>query len=391
MAHAYVVSALRSAGGRKGGRLSGWHPVELGAQVVDALVQRSGVDPALVDDVILGCVSQVGEQSANLARNVVLASRLPQSVPGTTIDRQCGSSQQALHFAAQAVMSGSMDVVIAGGVESMSRVPMGLPQQLPEREGFGHPVTPAMQRRFGVRGFSQFDGAEIIARRYGFTRRQLDDFALLSHQRAAAAAAAGAFDHEIEPLAVRAADGSGEGLHRHDEGVRVDTTAQALAGLRPLRDDGLITAGNASQICDGAAAVLVANEQGLRAMGALPLARVHHMSVLGGDPVTMLLAPLDATRRALQRSGMRLHDIELYEVNEAFAPVPLAWLHELRADPARLNVHGGAIALGHPLGASGARLMTTLVHALHRRGARYGLQTMCEGGGMANVTIVERM
>ncbi len=392
MAQAYIVGAVRSAGGRRGGRLSGWHPVDLGAHVVDALLRRTGVDPSLVDDVILGCVSQAGEQSTNLARNVVLASgMLPQTVPGTTVDRQCGSSQQAIHFAAQAVMSGWMDVVVAGGVESMSRVPMGLPHSLPEREGLGSYVSPAIQRRYGVRQFSQFEGAEMIAQRYGFTREQLDAYALLSHQRAAAAADAGVFDAEIEPLPARTADGGGEGLHDRDEGVRADTSAQALAGLRVLREGGVITAGNASQICDGASAVLVASEQGLRAIGAMPLARIHHMSVMGGDPVVMLLAPLEATRRALQRSGLSLDGIDLYEVNEAFASVPLAWGRELDADPQRLNVHGGAIALGHPLGASGARLMTTLVHALHRRGARYGLQTMCEGGGMANVTIVERM
>ncbi len=391
MSEAYIVGALRTAGGRRGGRLSGWHPVDLAASVVDGLLERSGADPACIEDLILGCVSQAGEQSTNVGRNVVLASRLPESVPGCSVDRQCGSSQQAIHFAAQAVMSGTMDVVIAAGVESMSRVPMGLPHSLPLREGLGRYLSPRMQRRYGVREFSQFRGAEAIAQRFGLSREQLDAYALQSHRRAARAADEGAFDDEILPLPSRLADGSEGPPHLRDEGVRADASAQALAGLKTLEEGGVITAGNASQICDGAAAVLVANERGLRSLGAEPLARIHHLSVLGGDPVVMLLAPVEATRRALARSGMALADIDLYEVNEAFASVPLAWARELEADPERLNVHGGAIALGHPLGASGARLMSTLVHGLRRRGARYGLQTLCEGGGMANVAIVERL
>ena len=391
MSEAYIVGALRTAGGRRGGRLSGWHPVDLAASVVDGLLERSGADPACIEDLILGCVSQAREQSTNVGRNVVLASRLPESVPGCSVDRQCGSSQQAIHFAAQAVMSGTMDVVIAAGVESMSRVPMGLPHSLPLREGLGRYLSPRMQRRYGVREFSQFRGAEAIAQRFGLSREQLDAYALQSHRRAARAADEGAFDDEILPLPSRLADGSEGPPHLRDEGVRADASAQALAGLKTLEEGGVITAGNASQICDGAAAVLVANERGLRSLGAEPLARIHHLSVLGGDPVVMLLAPVEATRRALARSGMALADIDLYEVNEAFASVPLAWARELEADPERLNVHGGAIALGHPLGASGARLMSTLVHGLRRRGARYGLQTLCEGGGMANVAIVERL
>ncbi len=391
MSEAYIVGALRTAGGRRGGLLSGWHPVDLAASVVDGLLERSGADPACIEDLILGCVSQAGEQSTNVGRNVVLASRLPESVPGCSVDRQCGSSQQAIHFAAQAVMSGTMDVVIAAGVESMSRVPMGLPHSLPLREGLGRYLSPRMQRRYGVREFSQFRGAEAIAQRFGLSREQLDAYALQSHRRAARAADEGAFDDEILPLPSRLADGSEGPPHLRDEGVRADASAQALAGLKTLEEGGVITAGNASQICDGAAAVLVANERGLRSLGAEPLARIHHLSVLGGDPVVMLLAPVEATRRALARSGMALADIDLYEVNEAFASVPLAWARELEADPERLNVHGGAIALGHPLGASGARLMSTLVHGLRRRGARYGLQTLCEGGGMANVAIVERL
>ncbi len=391
MFEAYIVRALRTAGGRRGGALSGWHPVDLAASVVDGLLERSGADPDCVEDLIVGCVSQAGEQSTNVGRNVVLASSLPESVPGCSVDRQCGSSQQAIHFAAQAVMSGAMDVVIAAGVESMSRVPMGLPHSLPAREGLGRYLSPRMQQRYGEREFSQFRGAESIAQRFGLAREQLDAYALQSHRRAAQAAQEGAFEQEILPLRARLADGSEGPPHLRDEGVRADASAQALAGLKTLQEGGVITAGNASQICDGAAAVLLANERGLRRLGAEPLARVHHMSVMGGDPVVMLLAPLEATRRALARSGMALADIDLVEVNEAFASVPMAWARELDADPERLNVHGGAIALGHPLGASGARLMCTLVHALHRRGARYGLQTMCEGGGMANVTIVERL
>ena len=388
---AYIVAALRTAGGRRGGRLSGWHPVDLAAQVIDGLVSRTGADPAVIDDVIMGCVSQAGEQSSNVARNAVLASSLPETVPGTSIDRQCGSSQQAIHFAAQAVMSGTMDVVIAAGVESMSRVPMGTPHVLAAKAGLGDYMSPRIRARYPqVTMFSQFDGAEAIAQRFGFTRDELDAYALESHRRAAAAADAGAFDAEILPLAVRGADGSGEGLHTRDEGIRADATLASIGSVKLLREGGRITAANASQICDGAAGVMVVNERGLKALGAAPLARIAHMSVLGHDPVVMLDAPWPATQRALRRAGLSIGDISLYEVNEAFAPVPLAWLREVGGDPARLNVHGGAIALGHPLGASGAKLMTTLVHALHRRGERLGLQTMCEGGGMANVTIVER-
>jgi acetyl-CoA C-acetyltransferase len=392
MAEAYIVAAVRTAGGRRNGRLSGWHPADLAAQVLDALLARTDCDPALVDDVIMGCVSQVGEQASNIARNAVLASRLPESVPGTSVDRQCGSSQQALHFAAQAVMSGTMDVVIAAGVESMTRVPMGTSITLPAKAGLGLYVSPAMARRYPGVQFSQFTGAEMIARKYGMSKPQLDAFALQSHQRAAAATQAGAFRDEIVPVAVRLNDGSETGeLHTVDEGIRFDATLEGIASVKLIAEGGLCTAASASQICDGAAGLLVVNERGLKALGATPLARVQHLSVMGHDPVVMLEAPLPATARALQRAGMKIEDIDLYEVNEAFAPVPLAWLQATGADPARLNVHGGAIALGHPLGGSGAKLMTTLVHALHRHGKRYGLQTMCEGGGLANVTIVERL
>jgi acetyl-CoA C-acetyltransferase len=391
MSTAYIVSAVRTAGGRRNGRLSGWHPVDLAAQVIDGLVDRSGVDPALIDDVILGCVMQVGEQAVNVARNAVLASKLPESVPGTSIDRQCGSSQQALHFAAQAVMAGSMDLVIAGGVESMTRVPLGASVALAKQAGMGGYMSPAMKRRYGDIQFSQFDGAEMLAQKYGLDRRALDDYSLESHRRAAAATKAGWFADEILPVPARLQDGSSEGDHTVDEGIRFDASPASIGSVKLLRDGGVISAASASQICDGASAVLVASERGLKSLGAAPLARIHHLSVLGHDPVIMLEAPIPATEQALRRAGLKLEDIDLFEVNEAFASVPLAWLKATGADPAKLNVHGGAIALGHPLGASGTKLATTLLHALRRRRGRYGLQTMCEGGGMANVTIFEAL
>jgi len=392
MSEAYLVAATRTAGGRRGGRLAGWHPVDLAAQVLNDLIDRTGADPALVEDVFMGCVSQVGEQSTNVARNAVLASRLPESVPGTSIDRQCGSSQQAIHFAAQAVMSGSMDVVIAAGVESMTRVPMFTSSALPQKAGLGFYQSPAINRRYNDVVFSQFMGAEMMARKYNLSKDELDRCALLSHQRARAATEAGVFQREILPIEVRNAEGVGTGeMHTVDEGIRMDATLEGIAGVKLLQDGGVVTAANASQICDGASGVMVVNERGLKALGVQPLARIHHMSVLGHDPVIMLEAPVPATERALKKVGMKIEDIDLYEVNEAFASVPMAWLQALGADPDRLNVHGGAIALGHPLGASGTRLMTTLLNALHLKGKRYGLQTMCEGGGMANVTIVERL
>jgi acetyl-CoA C-acetyltransferase len=392
MAEAYIVAATRTAGGRRGGRLAGWHPADLAAQVIDALVAKSGIDPAAVEDVILGCVSQVGEQASNIARNAVLASSLPESVPGTSVDRQCGSSQQALHFAAQAVMAGSMDAVIAGGVESMTRVPMFTPNALPAKAGLGGYMSPAMQRRYPGVEFSQFAGAEMIAKNYGIAKEALDRYAFETHRRAIAATREGAFAEEILPVALRLADGSAsDEMHQVDEGIRFDVTLEGIAGVKLIAEGGRCTAATASQICDGASGVLVVSERGLKALGVKPLARIHHMSVLGHDPVIMLEAPIPATRRALQKAGMKIEDIDLYEINEAFAPVPIAWLQALGADAARLNVHGGAIALGHPLGASGTKLMTTLIHALGQRGKRYGLQTMCEGGGMANVTIVERL
>ncbi|HEV2080527.1 MAG TPA: acetyl-CoA C-acetyltransferase [Allosphingosinicella sp.] len=384
MPEAYIVDAVRTAGGRRGGALKGWHPADMAAEILNALVDRTGIDPASVEDVIMGCVGQAGEQAFHVGRNAVLASRLPQSVPAVTIDRQCGSSQQSVHFAAQAVMSGTQDVVIAAGVESMTRVPMGLPFTLPMQHGIGEgPFSKRIQDRFGVAMFSQFHGAEMIAKKYGFTRDQLDEFALESHRKAASATQAGAFADEIVPLATEA------GEHRTDEGIRYDATLEGIASVKLLQEGGTISAANASQICDGASGVLIVSEAALKEHGLTPLARIHNLTVTAGDPVIMLEEPIPATRRALDRAGMKIDDIDLYEVNEAFAPVPLAWLRELGADPERLNVNGGAIALGHPLGASGAKLMATLLHALKARGKRYGLQTMCEGGGIANVTIVE--
>ncbi|MBV9930964.1 MAG: acetyl-CoA C-acetyltransferase [Alphaproteobacteria bacterium] len=391
MAEAFIVAAARTAGGRKGGALKDWHPADMAAEVLDGLVARAALDPAAVEDVIMGCVGQAGEQAFHIGRNAVLASSLPTSVPAVTIDRQCGSSQQAIQFAAQAVMSGTQDVVIAAGVESMSRVPMGLPFTLPLQHGIGTgPFSARIRERFGVQMFSQFDGAEMIAEKYQLPKERLDAFALDSHRKAAAATLAGAFEAEIVPLKVVAEDGE-ERLHVHDEGIRYDATLEGIAAVKPLKEGGRITAANASQICDGASGVVVASAAAVKAHALTPLARIFNLTVTGGDPVIMLEEVIPATRRALDRAGMKIDDIDLFEVNEAFAPVPLAWLQETGADPAHLNVNGGAIALGHPLGASGTKLMATLLHALRARGKRYGLQTMCEGGGLANVTIVERL
>ncbi|MEO7634686.1 MAG: acetyl-CoA C-acetyltransferase [Sphingomicrobium sp.] len=391
MAEAYIIEAVRTAGGRRGGALKDWHPADLGGEILNAILDRTGIDPAAVEDVIAGCVSQVGEQSFHAGRSMVLASRLPDSVPAVTIDRQCGSSQQSVHFAAQAVMSGTQDVVIAAGVESMTRVPMGSPTILAAKAGIGvGPWSDRILARYGVTEFSQFTGAEMIAQKYQMTRDELDAFALDSHRKAAAATQAGAFAEEI--VAVKIVDAEGkESLHSKDEGIRYDASLDTLGSLKTLTDGGVITAGNASQICDGASAVLVVSERALKDHGLTPLARIDQMTVTAGDPVIMLMEPVPATRRALERAGRTIDEIDLFEVNEAFAPIPLAWLRELGADPARLNVHGGAIALGHPLGATGAKLMATLVHGLRKRGKRFGLQTMCEGGGIANATIIERL
>jgi acetyl-CoA C-acetyltransferase len=386
MAQAYIVEAVRTAGGRRNGRLSGWHPADLGGAVLSDIVARTGIDPAAIEDVIMGCVGQVGEQSNHIGRNAVLASTLPISVPAVSIDRQCGSSQQAIQFAAQAVMSGTQDVVLAAGVESMSRVPMGL--SLVPGSDFT-PYSANIQERFGVRGFSQFIGAEMIAKKHDFSREVLDAFALESHRKAAAATNDGAFNREIVPIKISTL--TGEELHTRDEGIRYDATIESIGSVKLLQEGGRLSAASASQICDGASAVLVVSEAALKTHGLTPLARIVNLTVSAGDPVIMLEEPLYATEKALKRAGMRLEDIDLFEVNEAFASVPLAWLKYLGADPAKLNVNGGAIALGHPLGASGTKLMATLVHALRARGKKYGLQTMCEGGGIANVTIIEAL
>ena len=390
MAEAYIVAAARTAGGRKGGRVAGWHPADLAGEVLNGLVARSGADPALIEDVIMGCVGQAGEQANNVARGAVLASKLPESVPATSVDRQCGSSQQAIHFAAATVMSGQMDVVIAAGVESMSRVPMGTPVVLPYKAGLGHPMSPRQTERYPGIQFSQFKGAEMIAKKYGMTREQLDDYGFASHQKAIAATKSGAFTAEILPIEITLPDGTKE-MHLVDEGIRFEGTREGMAAVKLLDENGVLTAATSSQICDGAAGVMIVNERGLKALGVEPMARIVHMTVTGGDPVVMLEEPLFGTEKALKRSGIKIEDIDLYEVNEAFAPVPLAWLQHLGADPAKINVNGGAIALGHPLGGSGAKLMTTLVYALKAQNKRYGLQTMCEGGGLTNVTIIERL
>ena len=390
MSEAYIVAAARTAGGRKGGRLSGWHPSDLAGQVLNSLVDRVGCDPALVEDVILGCVGQVGEQGNNIARNAVLSSKLPESVPATSVDRQCGSSQQSIHFAAATVMSGQMDIVIAAGVESMSRVPMGTSVVLPFKAGLGHPKSPAQEARYPGIQFSQFAGAEMIAKKWGFTRENLDDFGFESQQRAIAATRSGAFKDEIVAIEITLADGAKE-LHTIDEGIRFEGTREGMAGVKLISEGGVITAATSSQICDGASGVMVVSKAGLKTLGVEPLARIHHLTVTGGDPVVMLEEPLFGTEKALKKAGMKIDEIDLYEVNEAFAPVPMAWLKHLGADPAKLNVNGGAIALGHPLGASGAKLMATLIYGLKARGGRYGLQTMCEGGGLTNVTIIERL
>ncbi|QNQ08829.1 acetyl-CoA C-acetyltransferase [Sphingomonas alpina] len=390
MAEAYIVDAVRTAGGRRGGKLAGTHPVDMAAHVLDQLIERTGLDGAAVDDVIMGCVSQGGQQAGQVGRNAVLAAKnLPDSVPAVSIDRQCGSSQQAIQFAAQAVMSGTQDIVIAAGVESMTRVPMGSTAMLHMKEGLGNYKSPRLEEKYPGILFSQFMGAEMIVKKHGFNREQLDTFALESHKRAIAATESGAFEREIVAIDVETPEGVES--HRRDEGIRYDATLESIGSVKLLQEGGAISAANASQICDGASAVLIVSEAALKEHGLTPIARIVNLTVTGGDPVIMLEEPLFATDRALKRAGMKIEDIDLYEVNEAFAPVPLAWLKHVGADPAKLNVNGGAIALGHPLGASGTKLMATLVNALRTRGKRYGLQTMCEGGGIANVTIVEKL
>ncbi len=390
MATAYIVDAVRTAGGKRGGRLAGVHPVDLAAKSLDALMERTGVDPNAIDDVVMGCVSQAGQQAMQVGRNAVLASKhLPQSTPAVTIDRQCGSSQQAIQFAAQAVMSGTQDAVIAAGIESMSRVPMGSNATFHMKEGLGHYKSPGLEEKYPNVMFSQFMGAEMIVKKHGFSKDDLDQFAFESHKRAIAATNAGAFENEIVPVTVETPEG--EEQHTVDEGIRFDATLEGIASVKLIQEGGSVTAASASQICDGSSGALVVSEEFLKQHNLTPMARIHNLTVTAGDPVIMLEEPLFATDKALERAGLSINDIDLYEVNEAFAPVPLAWLKHTGADPDKLNVNGGAIALGHPLGASGTKLMSTLVHALKARGKKYGLQTMCEGGGVANVTIVESL
>ena len=383
MGEAYIVGAVRTAVGRKNGALAAAHPADLGAHVITAVLAAVGVDPAAVDDVVFGCVDTIGHQAGDIARTAWLAAGLPRHVPGVTVDRQCGSSQQAVHFAAQAVLSGTADLVVAGGVQNMSQIPIAAAMTAGARFGIDDPFSGSAgwRARYGDEPVSQFHAAELIAEKWDVSREAMEDFALESHRRALAAIDEGRFQREIVPYQGFAVD----------EGPRRDTSKEAMAGLRTLVEGGRLTAAVSSQISDAAAALLIASPDAVRTHGLKPRARIHHLSVRGDDPIFMLTAPIPATAHALRKTGMRLDDIDLVEINEAFAPVVLAWARETGADPAKVNVNGGAIALGHPLGATGARLMTSLLHELERSGGRYGLQTMCEGGGQANVTIIERL
>jgi acetyl-CoA C-acetyltransferase len=383
MPDAYIIDAVRTPVGKRGGGLSQVHPADLGAHVLRALIERTGVDPAAVEDVVFGCVDAIGPQAGDIARTCWLAAGLPEEVPGTTVDRQCGSSQQAVHFAAQAVMSGTSEVVVAGGVQNMSMIPIAAAMTVAEQFGFTDPFSGSKGwvDRYGTQEVSQFRGAEMIAEKWGISREEMEQFALESHRRAAQATDEGRFQNEIVPL----------GEVTGDEGFRRETSLEKMAKLPPLLPDGRLTAAVSSQISDAAAAMLVVSERAVKEHGLKPRARVHHLSVRGADPIYMLTAPISATAYALEKSGMSLDDIDLVEINEAFASVVLAWQRETGADLDKVNVNGGAIALGHPLGATGVRLMTTLLNELERTNGRYGLQTMCEGGGQANVTIIERL
>jgi len=383
MGQAYIVDAVRTPVTRRGGALAQVHPADLGAHSLAALMDRTGIDPAAVEDVVFGCVDTIGPQAGDIARTCWLAAGLPEEVPGVTVDRQCGSSQQAIHFAAQAVLSGTSDVVVAGGVQQMSALPISSAMTAGAAYGFSDPFTGSLgwQKRYGTTPLSQFRSAQMIADRWGLTREAMEEYAYASHQRALAAIADGRFAGQIAVY----------GDATVDTCPRADTTLEKMATLAPLEEGGTITAATASQICDASAALLIVSEEGLRTHGLTPRARIHHLSVRAADPVWMLTAPIPATAYALAKAGMRIEDIDLFEINEAFASVVLAWLAETGADPARTNVNGGAIALGHPLGATGARIMTSLLAELEHTGGRYGLQTMCEGGGQANVTIVERL
>jgi len=383
MAEAYIIDAVRTPIGRKKGSLAGLHPADLGAHPIKALVARTGVDANAVDDVVWGCCDTIGPQAGDIGRTVWLVAGLPQHVPGTTIDRQCGSSQQALHFAAQGVMSGTQDLVVAGGSQAMNAIPISAAMYAGEPYGFSNPfnTSPGWVARYGDGLLNQINSAEMIATKWGLSREEMETFAVASHQRAQAAWDNGWFDAEVAPMAEL----------EKDETIRPQTNMEGLAGLRTVQEGGIITAGISSQNCDGAAALLVASERAVKAHNLTPRARVHHISVRADDPVWMLTAPIPATEYALKKAGMTVNDIDLFECNEAFASVPMAWMKELGIPHEKVNIHGGGIALGHPLGATGARLMTTLLNALERTGGRYGLQTMCEGGGQANVTIIERL
>src|SRR5438128_1986579 len=383
MSDAYIVDAVRAPVGKRGGGLSRVHPADLGAHVLRALIERTGIDPAAVEDVVFGCVDAIGPQAGDIARTCWLAAGLPEEVPGTTVDRQCGSSQQAVHFAAQAVMSGTADVVVAGGVQNMSMIPIASAMTVAEQFGFTDPFSGSKgwQARYGDQEVSQFRAAEMIAEKWGISREDMEEFALESHRRALQAIDEDRFAREIVPL----------GEVSTDEGPRRGTTLEKMATLPTLQEGGRLTAAVSSQISDASASLLIASEQAVKTHGLTPRARIHHLSVRGADPVWMLTAPIPATAYALDKAGMTLADIDLVEINEAFASVVLAWQRETGADLAKVNVNGGAIALGHPLGATGARLMTTMLNELERTGGRYGLQTMCEGGGQANVTIIERL
>ena len=383
MEEAYIVDAVRTPVGRRGGSLARIHPADLGAHAIAALVARTGIDPRAVEDVVFGCVDTIGPQAGDVARTCWLAAGLPDEVPGVTVDRQCGSSQQAIHFAAQAVMSGTSDLVVAGGVQNMSAIPISSAMLAGQPLGFADPFTGSKGwvARYGTQEVSQFRSAEMIAEKWDCTREAMERFAFESHRRAIRAIDEGRFEREIAPI---------EGASR-DEGPRRDTSLEKMANLKPLTEGGRLTAAVASQISDGAAALLIASEAAVKTHGLRPRARIHHLSCRGADPIWMLTAPIPATRHALEKTGMKMSDIAAVEINEAFAPVVMAWLKESGADPAIVNPNGGAIALGHPLGATGARLMTTLLHELERTGGRFGLQTMCEGGGQANVTIIERL
>ncbi|HUA95843.1 MAG TPA: thiolase family protein [Acidimicrobiales bacterium] len=392
MTNAVIVDAVRTAGGKRNGKFRNWHAVDLASEPLKALQQRNDLDPALVDDVITGCVMQVGEQAINVGRNAVLAAGWPESVPATSVDRQCGSSQQALHFAAQGVIAGAYDVVVAAGVEHMTHTPMG---SSAVRE-LGFPFGPRMMARYADRGglVSQGISAEMVADQWQISREELDEYSVRSHQRAARATEEGRFEHEIVPVPVRDDDGNDtDELVTADEGIRPDSSVEVLAGLKPAfkPEGGKITAGNSSQITDGASAVLIMSEEKASALGLTPRARFHAFALAGVDPIMMLTGPIPATRTVLERAKLSMDDIDLVEINEAFASVVLAWERELRPDMAKVNVNGGAIALGHPLGASGAKLMATLVNELERTSGRYGLLTMCEGGGLANATVIERL